>query len=130
MFEFWRRYRLRKAFQRYVQILGPALVRRYGPLDQFTVAQIQATAGSLKLDLRFIAYAVALYRQDASENTVNLLRLDQPFLDLLRAEIAEAFFDGDVGYNAQAVLALSTKPGWQGGPVPDWLENSRGRTSL
>ncbi len=130
MFEFWRRRQLRKAFKRYIHVLGPALVQRYGPQDQFTVLQVQATARDLKLDLRFIAYAVALYRRDASVNTVTLLRVDQAFLDALRVEVADALFAGDTGYSAQAVLGLSKRAGWQGGAPPDWMENNRGRTSL
>lgn len=130
MIEFWRRRRLRKAFNSYVQQLGPSLVRRYGPQDQFTVLQVQATVRDLKLDQRFLAYAVALYRHEVSEYTINVLKVDQAFLDVLRREIADSLFAGDVTYSAQAVLGLSKRAGWQGGPAPDWIENHRGRTSL
>ncbi len=130
MIEFWRRRRLRKAFNSYVQQLGPSLVRRYGPQDQFTVLQGQATVRDLKLDQRFLAYAVALYRHEVSEHTINVLKVDQAFLDALRREVADSLFAGDVTYSAQAVLGLSKRAGWLGGPAPDWIENQRGRTSL
>ena len=130
MIAYLRQRKLRKAFKQYLYELGPSLVKRYGPLDQFTVMQIQATADHLKLDTRFIAYAVALYRQKESENTINLLRVDQIFLDQLRYEIAESLFDGNSGYSSSDVLRLGKNAGWKGGPPPNWMANRFGHTSL
>lgn len=130
MFAYLRRRQLRRAFSKYIHALGPALVKRYGLQDQFTVMQIQATAEHLKLDTRFIAYAVALYRRDESENTVNLLGVDQEFLNKLRSEIAESIFDGNLKYTSRDVLGLSKKIGWQGGDPPSWMANKSGRTSI
>jgi len=96
MIDYLRKRKLRKAFKSYIHELGPNLVKRYGPQDQFTVMQVQTTAEHLKLDTRFIAYAVALYRHEESENTINILGVDQEFLDKLRSEIANSIFDGNV----------------------------------
>tara|TARA_Y100000814_G_scaffold218894_1_gene163213 strand:- start:764 stop:1156 length:393 start_codon:yes stop_codon:yes gene_type:complete len=130
MFEFWRRRRLRRAFRGYLLELGPALISRYGPQDQFTVKQVLATIHDLRLDGRFAAYAVALYRREASSNCVALLRLDQALLDSLRADIAQDLFAGNSSYGVSDVLSLVRTSGWQGGPAPDWMANKHGRTSL
>lgn len=130
MLKYLHKRRLRKAFKRYLYELGPALMKRYGSHDQFTVKQVQATAKELKLDTRFISYAVALYRQDESENTIKLLNVNQDFLDLLREEIAASFFDGNIKYTTRDVLGLSKKLGWRGGPPPNWMANKQGSTSL
>lgn len=130
MIEYLRKRKLRKAFKSYIHELGPALVKRYGPQDQFTVMQVQATVEHLKLDTRFIAYAVALYRHEESENTINILGVNQDFLDKLRSEIANSIFDGNVRYSSKQVLDLSRRIGWQGGAPPNWMANKHGRTSL
>ena len=130
MIGYFRKRRLRKAFSQYLYELGPSLVKRYGPLDQFTVMQIQATADQLKLDTRFIAYAVALFRQDESENTINLLSVDQNFLNTLMQEIADSLFDGNQRYTSQDVLRLGKRATWKGGPPPNWMANKHGHTSL
>lgn len=130
MLDYLRRRRLRRAFRRYLGELGPALLKRYGPQDQFTVKQVLATIHDLHLDARFAAYAVALYRRDASSNCIALLGLDQPLLDSLREEIALALFSGDGSYTVSEVLSLTRKSGGRGGPAPDWMANKHGRTSL
>ncbi|UJJ31358.1 DUF6559 family protein [Halopseudomonas maritima] len=130
MLGFFQRRRLRRAFRRYLGELGPALLKRYGPQDQFTVRQVLATIHDLRLDTRFAAYAVALYRHEASSNCVALLGVDQPLLNSLRREIALALFSGNSGYTVNDVLSLTCRPGWQGGPAPDWMASKHGRTSL
>ncbi len=130
MFDWLRRRQLQKAFNQYVYKLGPALTTRYGSFDQFTVMQIQATAQFLKLDTRFMAYAVALYRHQESENTLNLLGVDQAFLDQLRLEIANSLFNGNLQYSANDVLGLSKKICWRGGAPPNWMANRFGQTSI
>ena len=130
MFEFLRKRKLEKAFKQYIHELGPALYKRYGALDQFTVMQVQATVEQLELEARFIAYAVALYRYEESENTINILGVDQDFLNQLRAEIATSIFDGNLKYSAKSVLKLSKKIGWRGGAPPSWIGNAHGYTTL
>jgi len=130
MIECLRKWKLRKAFKSYIHELGPALIKRYGQQDQFTVMQVQATVEHLKLDARFIAYAVALYRYEESENTINILGVNQKFLDKLRAEIANSIFDGNVKFSSKQVLGLSKRIGWQGGAPPRWMANKHGHTSL
>ena len=109
MLAFFRRRKLRKSFSKYIHVLGPELVKRYGLQDQFTVMQVQTTIEHLKLDNRFIAYAVALYRYEESENTLEMLRVDQTFLDQLRSEIANSLFEGNTKYSSKKVLELSKK---------------------
>ena len=130
MIEYFRRRRLRKAFVDYVFVLGPSLMERYGSYDQYTVKQILATAETLKLNTRYIAYAVALFRREQSENTVKLLGVNQGFLDDLRSEIANSEFDGNINYSTKDVIELSKKAGWHGGPAPEWMANKVGQTSL
>lgn len=130
MIEFLRRYQLRKAFRSYIYKLGPALAKRYGRGDQYTVLQIKKTVLHLKLSVRYLPYAVALYRHEQSSNTVDLLRIDQASLDQLRSEVAEALFHGNTHYRATQVLAMSKQRGWRGGPPPDWQSNRLGKTSL
>ena len=130
MLNYFRKRKLRKAFSAYVHSLGPELSKRYGANDQYTVMQIQATAEAISIDCRFIAYAVALYRRDESENTINILGVDQAFLDSLRLEIASSLFEGNTRYRTRDVLRLSKKAGWHGGPPPNWMANNYGRTSL
>lgn len=130
MIEFLRKRKLKKAFSKYVHVLGPALSQRYGAVDQYTVKQILATSKDIDIDTRFIAYAVALYRRDESENTVKLLNVDQYFLDTLRMEIASSLFGGNINYKTKDVLNLSKRASWRGGPPPNWMANDQGRTSL
>lgn len=130
LLEFFRKRKLQEAFKLYIHELGPALSNRYGLREQFTVMQVQATVEYLGLEDRFIAYAVALYRYEESDNTINLLGVDQLFLDQLRLEIAKSIFDGNERYNASDVLGLSKKTTWRGGAPPNWMANRNGQTSL
>ncbi|WP_420890919.1 DUF6559 family protein [Marinobacter suaedae] len=130
MIDLIRRYQLRRAFRSYIHTLGPELRKRYGGSDQYTVLQIKKTALHLKLNIQYLPYAVALYRHEQSKNTVDLLRLDQAFLDRLRREVADALFDGSTNYTARNVLALAKANDWRGGPSPDWWSNNLGKTSL
>lgn len=92
--------------------------------------QVQTTAEDLKLNPLFIVYAIALYRHEESENTINILGVNQEFLDKIRSEIANSIFDGNVKYSSKQVLNLSKKIGWQGGAPPSWMANKHGRTSI
>lgn len=130
MIEYLRKRKLKKAFSTYVHVLGPALSKRYGAVDQYPVKQILATSEEIKIDVRFIAYAVALFRRDESENTMRLVNVDQVFLDALRMEIANSLFGGDTNYKTKDVLNLSKAVSWRGGPPPNWMANHQGRTSL
>jgi hypothetical protein len=130
MIEFLRRYQLRKAFRSYIHELGPALGKRYGVSDQYTLLQIKLTVRHLKLSVRYLRYAVALYRHEQSQDCVDLLGIDQPLLEHLRGEVAEALFHGNIQYRATHVLAMGKQAGWKGGPPPDWRANRMGMTSL
>ncbi|MBW7471579.1 DUF6559 family protein [Marinobacter sp. F4218] len=130
MIELIRKFQLKRALRGYVQILGPELRKRYGGSDQYTVLQIKKTVAHLKLDIQYLPYAVAMYRHEQSKNTVDMLRLDQAFLNRLRAEVADALLDGNPNYSARDVLALSKKVKWKGGPSPHWWSNNLGKTSL
>jgi len=113
--DWWRNRKKHKALQSYATKLGPGRVRRYRRLEQYTVRQVERTARDLHLDFRFLAYAIALFRYDESKNTRDRYRLDQRFIDLLRKELAEAFFDGDLRYSTSHVLKLSAPRAWKGG---------------
>lgn len=130
MIELIRKFQLKRAFQSYVHTLGPALTKRYGGSDQYTVLQIKKTVAHLKINTQYLPYAVAMYRHEQSKNTVDMLRLDQAFLDCLRLEVADALFDGNRNYTARDVLALSKSAKWKGGPSPNWWSNNLGKTSL
>lgn len=130
MIELIRKYQLRRAFKSYIYTLGPELRKRYGGSDQYTVLQIKKTVVHLNLNKQYLPYAVAMYRHEQSKNTVDMLRLDQAFLDRLRAEVAAALFDGNPNYDARDVLALTKAVGWKGGPSPNWWSNNLGKTSL
>ena len=115
MFDMFRTYTLKDAVTDYVQKLGPALLKRYGGATQYTVKQIQKTVKSLGLEKKYIPYAIALYRHDASVNTLSLYRIDQGFLDVLRDEIADFLFYGSDVYDARDVMKLNKKWAWKGG---------------
>jgi len=115
MFDMFRQYALKQASQDYIKKLGPALLKRYGGAEQYTVKQVEKTVRSLGLEPKYIPYAIAMYRHDESVNTLSLYRIDQDFLNILRAEIADSFFDGDLGYDARDVIKLNKKWVWRGG---------------
>ncbi|MCK4742966.1 MAG: hypothetical protein KAT25_04035 [Sulfuriflexus sp.] len=115
MFELFSTYTLQDAVTDYVQKLGPALLKRYGGSLQYTVKQVEKTVRSLGLEKRYIPYAIALYRHDASVNTLSLYRIDQGFLDVLREEMADFLFYGNTNYNARNVMKLNKKWAWRGG---------------
>lgn len=121
MIDFIRNYRLNCAVNSYINELGPCLLKRYGAAEQYTVMQIKKTAKQLKLNEGCLPYAIALFRQDESKNTISLYRINQDFLDILRAEIAGAFFDGNTGYDARDVLRLGKPKGWKGGRPNGWV---------
>jgi hypothetical protein len=115
MFDLIRRYKLKKVFHNYLHQLGPELPRRYGMLDQYTVLQIEATAGVLKLSSQYLPYAIALYRHEESVNTIERHNISQEFLNILRAEIADAIFDGDTDFSASESIKAGSSYGWKGG---------------
>lgn len=115
MFDLIRRHKLKKAFYSYLQQLGPELPKRYGMTDQYTVMQIEATASALKLNMQYLPYAIALYRHEESVNTRERYNISQAFLDVLRAEIAEAIFNGNTEFRAADAIKISMPNGWKGG---------------
>ena len=121
MINYIKQLKLRRAFDDYLSKLGPTLNRRYGVSDQYTVMQVEKTAAHLKLNMSYIPYAIALYRHEESKNTINLYRIDQDFLNILRNEIANAIFDGDLSYTAQDAIRLGSPKGWRGGRPNGWV---------
>ena len=124
------KYKLNRAVESYINELGPALVKRYGGCDQYTVMQVEKTARSLNLGMQYISYAIALYRKDESVNTIDLYRIDQGFLDMLREEIAAAYFGGDIAFSAMSVVDLGRPRGWGGGVHRNWIANIHGKTGF
>jgi hypothetical protein len=130
MLDYLRRYRLNRAIKSYVFDLAPALNRRYGMREQYSVLQIKKTARHLGLEPQYLAYAVALYRHEASENSISLFRIGPDFLQMLRREIADGCFHGDTSYRPKDVLRLTEPVRWGGTESPNWLANYFGHTSL
>ena len=96
--------------------MAPVLVSGYGPLDQFTVPQIEAAAKTCRLNMQYIPYAIALYRHEESNRTLRLYRLDQTFLNILRNEISKWFFDG-YDYRTKDVFQMAKRRTWRGGQM-------------
>lgn len=126
----FRTHFLNRAIRSYIHKLGPSLLKRYGFREQYTVLQVSKTIRALKLDQKYLAYAVALYRQSESKNSMELFSLNQQLIDKLRSEIGNAIFSGNDKYTVQDVLRLTRSRGWQGGPAPDWKIQMTGRTNL
>ncbi len=125
-----RNFRLNRTINQYVRVLAPALAKRYGMADQYTVLQIQKTAQDLRLPMRYMQYAVALFRHVESANTLAYYKVCQEELDCLRGQVADGFFNGNRNYRARDVIRLATPRGWRGGNSPDWYANYWGKTSL
>ncbi len=83
--------------------------------DQYTVMQIETTAEVLKLSMQYIPYAIALYRHEESVNTLERHNISQEFLDILRAEIADAIYNGNTEYRANDSIKAGVPGGWKGG---------------
>jgi len=115
MFDVFKKYDLKQAISGYLRKLGPALLKRYGSTDQYTVKQVEKTIRALGLEQQYIPYAIAMYRHDQSVNTLSLYRIDQDFLDILREEIADFLFGGSTIYDARDVIKLNKKYAWRGG---------------
>lgn len=130
MIDFIRKYKLNNAVKDYLAKLGPSLAKRYGHTDQYTVMQIEKTAKHLKLNMQFIPYAIAMFRHEESINTISLYRMNQDFLNTLRQEVANAFFDGNVNYNAKDTITLGKPKGWKGGMHTNWMANKHGSTGF
>ncbi len=90
------------------------LAKGYGAQDQFTVPQIEAAIKKCRLNMQYIPYAIALYRHEESNRTLRLYRLDQRFIDILRREISEWFFDG-YDFRTKDVFRMAKPRAWRGG---------------
>ncbi|MCK5874921.1 MAG: hypothetical protein KAG82_09550 [Alcanivoracaceae bacterium] len=130
MIHLLRSYRRSRIIAAYIRQIGPALLKRYGTMDQYAVRQIEATARQLGISLDCLPYAIALYRREESENTRTLYALSQPCLDALRKEIAEAYFAGDADYSAMQAIALGQAYPWKGGMHTNWMQNIYGKTGF
>jgi hypothetical protein len=108
--------------------MAPALIYRYGALDEYTVLQLEKTTQACRLSDQYLPYAIAMFRKTESENTLKLYRIDQSFLDILRAEISIWFFNG-YPYKTKDVMNLSRLKAWRGGCNTDSLSNNFGQSS-
>lgn len=117
-----------KAIVSYIQDLAPAAVKRYGLRDQYTVMQVQKTIRDLGLNAKFIHYAIALMRHEASDNSIDLHQIDQDYLDYLRYDIADMFFDGDTTFDLTDIVRLGSPGRWGGGHHNNWMANHFGKT--
>ena len=122
-------YLKRRAIKKYIFEMAPVLVKGYGVIDQFTVPQLENAARKCGLSMQYIPYAIALYRHEASNRTTKLYRIDQTFLNLLRREVAEWFFEGE-DYRAKDIINLAKPRVWRGGHIRDMHGNRMGRTSM
>jgi hypothetical protein len=130
MLNYLRSLRRRRALGDYIRRLGPALLRRYGFSDCYTVRQVKVTVKSLGLDPDHVADAIALYCRLASPDSVALFSLDQQGLDQRRLELAEALFEGRIDFTASQVIAMGRPWGWHGGRHNNWWANRNGKTGF
>ena len=126
--EILNRYLKKRIVKKYIYIMAPALVHRYGALDEYTVRQLEKTTEACRLSVQYLPYAIAMFRRTESENTLKLYRIDQSFLDILRKEVSTWFFDGH-SYNTRDVINLARSRVWSGGYNTDSLSNSFGKNS-
>ena len=118
-----------RAVKAYVLKLAPLLVKRYGLSEQYTVGQLSRTIQECKLNSRFIAYAIALYRHEESFNTINRYGINQALLNQLRNEIA-GLLELPTYYTAKDIVSLSAPGCWKGGSHKNWQANRHGKTGL
>lgn len=123
------RYLRKRAIKTYVLKLAPLLAKRYGVSDQYTVGQISRTIQEYKLNARFVAYAIALYRFEESFNTITRHQIDQQCLNQIRTELA-VLLNLNPKYTARDILALATPAGWKGDMHTNWEANRHGKTGF
>ncbi|WP_049721508.1 DUF6559 family protein [Gilvimarinus polysaccharolyticus] len=122
------RYFKKRIIKKYIFVMAPVLVARYGALDEYTVLQLEKTTQFCRLSTQYIPYAIALFRREESENSVKLYRIDQSFLNVLRKEISDWFFDG-YAYKTKDVINLAKSRKWRGGNNTDSFSNRLGMES-
>lgn len=122
------KYFKKRIVKKYIYKITPALAKRYGVLDEYTVLQLEKTVEACQLSVQYLPYAIALFRKKESENTLKLYRIDQSFLDILRKEISNWFFDG-YPYKTKDVFGLAKPKAWRGGHNTDALSNRSGMNS-
>ncbi|VAW72670.1 hypothetical protein MNBD_GAMMA10-2536 [hydrothermal vent metagenome] len=120
MINFLNTFLRNRIIDKYIFELAPLLVKRYGALDQYTVPQLEKTAQSCRLSTQYIPYAIAIYRHEESNRTKKLYRINQQFLNILRAEISDSYFDG-YDYRAKDIIYLATPKGSQGNSTTDGI---------
>lgn len=123
------RYLRNRAVKSYVVKLAPLLVKRYGASEQYTVGQVFRTIQEYKINVRFIAYAIALYRHEESFNTINRHQINQELLNQLRGELV-LLLGLAASYTAKDVMALAAPPTWKGGSHTNGQANRHGKTGF
>jgi len=126
--EILNRFLKKRIVKKYISVMAPALVQRYGAMEEYTVPQLEKTTQACHLSEQYLPYAIALFRKKESENTLKLYRIDQSFLDILRKEISVWFFDS-YAYKTRDVIDLARPKEWRGGYNTDSLSNRRGQNS-
>ncbi|WP_020582808.1 DUF6559 family protein [Endozoicomonas elysicola] len=122
------KYLKKRAIKKYIYMMSPELSKRYGALPEYTVFQLEATTKSCGLSEKYIPYAIALFRENESENTLKRYQIDQSFLEVLRKEISQWFFAG-YSYTTKDIMSLAKPKGWRGGYNTDALSNVYGQNS-
>ena len=108
--------------------MAPVLTKRYGVSDQYTVPQLEKAAQECGISMQYIPYAIALYRTKESNRTVKLYNINQDFLDILRNEISNCFFES-YPYKTKDVIKLAKPRAWRGGRNTDAISNRIGKNS-
>jgi hypothetical protein len=114
LMEILNRYLKKRLVKKYIYVTAPALIYRYGALGEYTVLQLEKTTQACRFSDQYLPYAIAMFRKTESENTLKLFRIDQSFLEILRAEISIWFFDG-YPYKTKYIMNLSILKAWRGG---------------
>ncbi|PSW22276.1 hypothetical protein C9I98_03160 [Photobacterium sanctipauli] len=120
--------RRKRALRAYISKLAPVLVADYGPQESFSLGQIEQAAKKTKVSKHFFRYAIALYLEQATEQTQQRYQLDQTELNALRQTLSTLIFGGEP-YQVKDILALTTSSGWKGGSNRDNLSNYYGQNS-
>lgn len=92
MFKAWNKKRKVKVF---INKLPAFLIKRYGPNEYYTKGQVMRTLDEEKFGSGYSDYALILYL--SQENGLESIA-DSTLYHVIRKEIADSFFDGDINF--------------------------------
>ena len=95
MFDNWKKNRM---IRKYLLKMPCLLQHRYGPNDFYTRGQIERTLLEEKFSSAYMEYAISIF--SSPEEAINILK-DIETYKLLRKEIAERYFNGDLNYKVR-----------------------------